>query len=217
LLRASLVATLAFSTWATGQSTQPSAPPPPAPAPAASPAPAAPETPAWSQVVAHLADQLSSKDLPALRSAVGNTDVLVRSFSSDNPSTLERLLASTMQAKLIGTHAYPKLPMSLATDLASDFRNAADTVPEAVQKDMVPADPAAEKKANDTAAAWLAQVVQPVQNRAIGVIVFWPTDRRTPGDTGSRRAIFVVVRAQQINGEYVIQQIRFGDPLETPR
>jgi hypothetical protein len=181
-------------------------------------APATDEPPAWNQVVAHLAEQLTTRDLAALRSAVGNNDVLVRSFASDNPSTLERMLASTMQAKLIGTHAYPKLPTTLATDLAADFRNAPETIPEATQKDMVPADANAEKKANETAAAWLAQVLQPVQNRAVGVIAFWPSDRRSPGDTASgRRAIFVVIRAQQINGSFVIQQIRYGDPLEAPR
>jgi hypothetical protein len=204
-LGASLVVTFVLSTWARGQATQPAAPEsPPAP-------------PAWSQVVAHLADQLSGKDLPALRAAVGNNDCLVRTFASDNPSTLERLLASTMQAKLIGTHAYPKLPTTLATDVAADFRNAAETVPEAVQKDMLPADANAEKKANETAAAWLAQVLQPVQNRAIGVIVFWPMDRHSPGDSGARRAIFVIVRAQLVDGAFVIQHIRFGDPLEAPR
>jgi hypothetical protein len=160
---------------------------------------------------------LSGKDLPALRGAVGNNDVLVRTFASDNPTTLERLLASTVQAKLIGTHAYPKLPTTLASDLASDFRNAAESVPEAAQKEMLPPDANAEKKANETAAAWLAQVIQPVQNRAIGVIVFWPTDRRGPSDNSSRRAIFVVIRAQQVNGAWVIQHIRFGDPLESPR
>jgi len=56
-----------------------------------------------------------------------------------------------------------------------------------------------------------------VQNRAIGVIVFWPTDRRSPEDNTNRRAIFVVIRAQQVNGAWVIQHIRFGDPLEAPR
>ncbi len=207
LLGASLVVTLVMSTRAVGQATQP----------AAAPAPAETATPAWGEVVARLADRLTSKDLPALRSAVGNNDVLVRTFASDNPTTLERLLASTMQAKLIGTHAYPKLPTTLATDLAADFRSAAESIPEAAQKDMVPGDANAEKKANETAGAWLAQVLQPVQNRAVGVIVFWPTDRRSPSDNASRRAIFVVVRAQQVNGAWVIQHIRFGDPLESPR
>ena len=172
--------------------------------------------PNWQQVLDQLSQRLVGQDLAPVRSAL-RSDVVVRAFASDSTTTIERLVASTTQCKLLGTHAYPKLPATLASDLAADFHGAGDLIPESVLRDMTPVDSAAEKRANETAAAWVQQVLQPTHEQPIGVIVFWPTSRRLPEETMSRRAIFVLVKATQVHGSYVIQQLTFGDPLELPR
>ena len=201
-----LALALSVSTWASGQTTQPVATPTTS-ALAAS----------WQQVVERLAEQLAGQDLTALRSSLSGAAPVIRNFSSDSATSIERLLASTTQAKLLGAHAYAKVPATLATDLANDFQNAGDIVPEQVKKDMAPRDASAERRANDTAASWVMQVLQPRKDQPVGVIVFWPTDRRLPTDTSARRAIFVLIKGQLSGEQFVIQQITFGDPLETPR
>jgi len=171
----------------------------------------------WQHVVEQMTQQLAGQDLPALRNLLAGGTPIIRNFSSDSATTVERLLASTTQAKLLGSHAYDKIPATLASDLAGDFHNAGDVVPQQVQKDMTPRDPGAERRANDTAAAWITQVLQPKKDQPVGVIVFWPMERRLPTDTSARRAIFVLIKGQSTGDTFVIQQITFGDPLETPR
>ena len=174
------------------------------------------QLPTWQDVVGRLAGQLAGQDLSALRASLGAASV-IRCFNREGAATAERLLASTSQARLLGMHAYARVPVALASDLAEDFKAAGEVVPENVQKDMLPRDPAAEKRANDTAALWINAALQPKKDQPVAVMVFWPTDRRLPTDTSTRRAIFVLVKGQMIGGTYVVQQITFGDPLETPR
>jgi hypothetical protein len=162
-----------------------------------------------------LALVLSGQD-PTVKSALGR-DVQIRSFGSDFASSVERLLATTTRGKLIGTHAYESVPATLAGDLANDFQAAGEIVPQQVRKDMQPPDEKAAKRANETAAAWITQVLAPRKDQPVGVLVFWPTDKRSPNDTSSRRAIFVLIKGQGAKDGYVVQQITFGDPLETPR
>ena len=172
--------------------------------------------PGWVQTIERLAGQLSGQDLGAIRHTL-DRDTAIRKFSSDATVTPERLLASTMQAKLLGAHAYPQVPQTLASDLGSDFRNAGEVVPQQVRDDMTPPDEAAAKRANETAAAWVTQVLQPRKDQPVGVIVFWPTETRLPGDTSARRAIFVLIKGHAANGAYAVERVAFGDPLETPR
>jgi hypothetical protein len=205
----SLVLTLVLSaSGGLGQTTQPAAP--------AAGDQSVDPAPSWQQVIDRLGDQLSAQDSRALRAAL-NHDPLVRSFTSEAPTTIERLLASTSQARLLGAHAYAKTPTTLASDLANDFQNAGDVVPEQVKKDMAPAEGAAEKRANETAAQWLTQVLQPRKDQPVAVLVFWPTERNLLADKPVRRALFVLVKAQLIGGAYVVQQVTFGDPLESAR
>ena len=214
----SLVLTLgagAAETTTTTRSTSTSAATPaPTSTPAATTTPA--ETSPWEATVKRLADVLTGQDLVALKSTLGR-DVQIRSFASDSNSTPERLLAGTSRAKRIGLHAYDGVPSTLASDLASDFQAAGDVVPEQVRKDMQPPDDKAAKRANETAAAWIAQALAPKKDQVVGVMVFWPGEHRAPNDNSPRRAIFLLVKGQLVKDTYVVQQITFGDPLETPR
>jgi hypothetical protein len=130
----------------------------------------------------------------------------------------ERLLAATTRGKLLGVHAYLTTPDTLASDIATDFRVAADIVPEIIQREMVPLDEEAEKRANATASQWLVQVLQPEKDQPVGVIIVWPeAERRLNSDNSKLQPIFVMLKGQLENGSYVIKQVSFGDPLESPR
>jgi hypothetical protein len=211
----SLVLMLAAAA-AAAQTTQPTSVPTSAPTSVTTATTTAAEPSQWQATVERLADVLAGRDAAALKTTIGR-DVQIRNFASDASSTLERLLAGTSQGKLIGAHAYESVPATLASDLASDFQSADKVVPEQIRKDMQPADDKSARRANETAAAWVSQVLAPRKDQPVGVIVFWPTNRRSANDTSPRRAIFVLVKGQLVKDAYVVQHITFGDPLETPR
>lgn len=171
--------------------------------------------PNWADLVERLSSQLTGHDIKALRATLG-PDVRIKRFVADGSMSPERLLASTIKAKLLGSHAYAGVPTTLASDLAVDFRSGGDVVPEQTQKEMTPREGASEKRANETAASWVNQVLQPKKDQPIGVIVFWPTEVLLPGESNVRRAIFVLIKGQFVNNGYVVQQVTFGDPLESP-
>lgn len=202
---AGLVVALLFPVWACAQTTQPVAPS------------AEAETPTWTQKLNDLSDRLAGHDIDALQAQLQPTTV-VRKFNSDKNLPPARLLAATTRSKVIASHAYNETPTTLASDVAASVRMCIDDVPEPVQRELIPQDESAEKRANTTASQWVAQVLQPSSDQPIGVLVFWPAvDKRTPNDAAKRRPIFVLVKAQLVEGGFAITQISFGDPLETPR
>jgi hypothetical protein len=163
-----------------------------------------------------LATLLADKDLPALQHFF-NPSPVIRPFASDALQTHERLLGATTGSTVIGVHAYDKTPTTLASDLSNDFTAAADVVPQSVREGMVPPDEAAAKRANETAADWLVQVLQPEKHEVMGVIILRPQIRGRAIAGDPKRAIFVLVKGEKVDGVYVFRQITFGDPLETPQ
>jgi hypothetical protein len=163
-----------------------------------------------------LATLLAGKDLPALQRMLRPSPV-IRPFSSEALQTHARLLGATTGATVLGVHAYEKPPTTLASDLAEDFASAGEVVPQHVREGMVPPDDAAARRANETAAEWLVQVLQPEKHEVSGVIVLWPPTRSRTLAAQPRRAIFVLVKGEPVDGQYVLRQITFGDPLETPQ
>jgi hypothetical protein len=61
------------------------------------------------------------------------------------------------------------------------------------------------------------QVLQPDKHEVTGIIVLWPSNRGRPLAAAPRRAIFVLVKGEKVDGVYVLRQITFGDPLESPQ
>jgi hypothetical protein len=195
--------------------------------PAASAPPDAASTPApadavvneradWSSTMNRLATLLADKDLPALQHML-NPSPVIRPFGSDALQTHERLLGTTTGSTVIGVHAYDKIPTTLASDLSNDFTAAGDVVPQSVREGMVPPDEAAAKRANETAADWLVQVLQPEKHEVMGVVILWPALRGHAIAGDPKRAIFVLVKGEKVDGIYALRQISFGDPLETPQ
>ena len=170
----------------------------------------------WSTTMNRLGELLIGKDLPALQKLL-HPSPIIRPFGSDALQTHERLLGATTGSTVLGVHAYDRAPTTLASDLANDFSAAGDLVPQHVREGMVPPDDAAARRANDTAGQWLMQVLQPEKDEVTGIIVLWPSTRGRPVGAEPRRAVFVLVKGKKVDGVYVLRQITFGDPLETPQ
>lgn len=187
-----LVLTLAGS--ARGQTTQP--------------------TESWSEALGRLSDALRGNNLAAVTNAIDSSPV--HSFSSDTLLAPEKLMASTSGSRVLGLHAYLKVPTSLATDLSEDFKGA--DVPDNLRRDMVVPDPAGERLANETAARWIAQTLQPSGEQAVGVIVLWRREKSDKyASSTSNRPVFILVKGDVIDGRYSFRQLIVGDPLEKKR
>ena len=166
---------------------------------------------AWSEELARLAAALIENE-PAKLALQLRDCALIRTFASAAPLTPERLLGVTSGTTVVGTHAYARIPTSLASDLAADVKSA--DVPDSVRQNLTPTDAAAEKHANEVASQWVEQVLQPAAGHGIGVIVLWPKNRLDNPGAAPKRPLFVLVKADLADGRAVIRQIVFGDPLD---
>ena len=166
----------------------------------------------WAQTVERLAECSRGKDFGAI-AALLKRGPIIRTFASETLQPPERLLGGTTGATLLGVHAYEKMPATLASDLAEDFRNSRDVTDE-LRRDMIPPDEAAERRANDTAAQWLHQILKPEKNQPVAVIVLWRPDRRDNLTSTQTRPIFILAKGERVEGEYVFRHVVFGDPLD---
>ena len=174
--------------------------------------PAAALPPTWPQAVAKLSDAVRGKDLTSL-AAVLERGPIIRTFGSETLVAPERLLGATTGSTLLGCHAYMHTPATLASDLVEDFKRAGE-VSENIRRDMIPGDEPAEKRANEIAAQWVTQVLQPDRNQPVGIIVLWRQDRSDTFTSSGTRPLFLVVKGDLQDGQYVFNQVTFGDPLE---
>ena len=170
----------------------------------------------WTTTMNRLGELLAGKDLPALQKMLRPSPI-IRPFASDALQTHERLLGATTGSTVLGVHAYDKPPTTLASDLSNDFAAAGDVVPQNVRDGMVPPDDAAARRANETAGQWLMQVLQPDKHEVTGIVVLWPPTRGRSIAAEPKRATFVLVKGEKVDGVYVLRQITFGDPLDTPQ
>jgi hypothetical protein len=169
----------------------------------------------WQESVERLSGAVRGKDLKTL-SAVLDRGPAIRMFGSDTLQPPERLLGATTGAKVLGLHAYLKVPTTLASDLAEDFKTA--DVPETVRRDFIVDDSSAERNANEVAGHWLSQMLGPGSDSPVAVIVLWRQERSdTFQNTAARRPVFLLVRGELVEGQYVIRQIVYGDPLDRSR
>ncbi|HYO11086.1 MAG TPA: hypothetical protein VER17_19125 [Tepidisphaeraceae bacterium] len=172
----------------------------------------------WSEAVAHFAELACGKDLRGLVASLNNGPVL-RTFASDELQLPERLLGATTGSKVIGMHVYPRVPATLATDLADTFRAAAAAdLPAAVRERMIPVDAAAAARANQTAAQWLVQMLQPGKEQPVAVVVLWRQETTDTYTASVSRPVFLLMKGTEtVTGKHVFRQIIFGDPLDAPR
>lgn len=172
----------------------------------------------WSQTVQAAAEALTNSDAAALEALLLPSGV-IREFAQDQPRTPERAVLAMSRSVLLGIHAYPATPSSLASDLANDVRSAGEVVPEQSRQHMIPPDETTARRADATAAQWIDSVLRKADGESLptGVILFWPGDRRSRVEGPGRRAVFVLIQGERQGDVFFIKQLVFGDPLETPR
>jgi hypothetical protein len=187
----------------------------PARAQQASTRPVAAQT--WPEATARLSRALVGKDITEVAAVVAGIEKMCR-FGSDAFETPDRLLSATTGMAVLGVHAYPKTPATLASDLAGDFRDN-ESIPLSVRRQMIPPDDAATKRADVTAAQWLAQLLRPDPEQPVGVVVLWPDARRKAGAASSApvRPAFVLVKGEATPDGFRFSQLVYGDPLQTDR
>ena len=166
----------------------------------------------WSAGVKHFSQVVAGKDVKALSAVLSNGPV-IRTFASEELQPPERMLGATTDSKIIGVHAYPRVPATLATDMAADFRDNTD-IPENVRSNMLPTDEQAEKTANETAAQWVVQALKPAKDQPVAVILLWRQDKTDTYTSKTSHPIFILIKGQVTDDQCTFRQIVYGDPLD---
>jgi hypothetical protein len=171
----------------------------------------------WPEAAARLARALVGKDITEVATLLSGAERLSR-FGSDAFDTPDRVMGSTTGMIALGVHAYSTRPQTLASDLATDFRDNPN-VPESVRRDMVPPDDEALKRADVTAGEWIAHVLKLDKEQPVGVVVLWPDLQRRGPDASSAapRPTFVVVKGEAMPDGFRITNLVYGDPLQGER
>jgi hypothetical protein len=167
----------------------------------------------WQDAVDHFSEAIVDRDSSSLNTLLVDHPAV---HTLDNVAVDAAKLGQTFAgAVVIGTHAYPGVPATLATDIASDFSGAAN-VPEDVKRKMVP-DEATLPRANSTARVWVQSALDSGAG-PVGVIVLWRghsnLDRISAlFKDGPGEILFVLIKAQEIDGAPHIRQVVYGEPL----
>lgn len=161
---------------------------------------------AWSKVVEEFGRALSKGDLGAVERLVA-PKATVRRFDGVGNDEVWTVFERTMNATLVGGHAYVHPPRSMAGDLAADFRKASG-VPDAGKARFLMEDEADLRRANATAVQWLETQVDAKAGMLVGAIVMW---------TPTGEPVFVLVKGEEGTGGGVprIRTILYGVPVES--
>ncbi len=172
---------------------------------------AAPAETRWAQGVAEI---LIEGDPSGMIPVLGER-CAIRLFNRDEPMEVSRLVEATAHTRLIGAHVYPKLPASLASDIASDF-GAAEGVPDEIRERMTPQGEAALRRANLTAAQWLAKSLGVDAEDSVAVLIFWvePAEdsHLLPSPARKPEALFVLAKLDAAGDSLRMTRIVYGNP-----
>jgi hypothetical protein len=202
-----LAGVMALATPVLGQTTQPASPV------AARPAAEG----AWAVAVETLARSLVAGELDDTQ-ALLTSRATVRRFDGAQTEQLWRMAERAVKSTVIGQHAYSYPPLVMAADVSADFKNAA-AIPETTKAQFAIDDETEIKRANTTAAQWLAEELNATDRSPVGVIVLWTPRPLPPGVKTSAApaydVMFVLCRGQKVGQTYKINAIVFGSPVAT--
>ena len=202
--------------------------------------PAAPS--AWATTVAAFANALveepdagggrdpasadAERDAALTRSFLADL-VAIRQFNRQTHEDVAALRRACAGMSPLSARAYTDVPPALASDVAADVRDA--KIPERAKRRLTAADAADARRADETAARWVATTLEPARGDPIGVIVLWPhadlsaatdaadADADDDTDDDAKRLptpLFILVKGQPTSdGAFRIRQIFYGDPL----
>jgi hypothetical protein len=117
---------------------------------------------------------------------------------------------------VISVRGYTWPAPTIASDLAQDIKDSSN-VPEAARKQFEVGDEAAQRRANNTAAQWVASLLQPETGELVAVIVLLPEQSEAVASTedSSNAAIhhpfFILIKARADEARFRITQIAYGD------
>lgn len=166
----------------------------------------------WGKTLERFTTALEDSDPAALLPLLAD-DASIKAFDSKTADAI-RLLARTRKATLLMSKAYVQAPATIASDVAEQVKNS--DVPDEVKRHMAVGDEARSRRANETAAHWVAQALGAKDGDPVAVILFW-CDRSSTGEPApSPELVFVLVRGQaQGAGAPRVQAIAFGNPDTT--
>jgi hypothetical protein len=200
-----LAGVVAIATPVLGQTTQPVSP--------VAARPAAED--AWAVAVQKLAKSLVAGELDDTQ-ALLTPRASVRRFDGSQTEETWRMAERAVKSTVIGQHAYSYPPLVMAADISADFKNAA-AVPEKVKALYAIDDETEIKRANTTAAQWLAEELSATDRSPVGVIVLWTPRPLPPGVKTSAApafdVMFVLCRGQKVGQQYKINAIVYGSPV----
>jgi len=159
----------------------------------------------WSKVVEEFARALSKGDLGAVERLVA-PKATVRRFDGVGNDEVWTVFERTMNATLVGGHAYVHPPRSMAGDLAADFKKS-KVVPDAAKARFVMEDDADLRRANATAVQWLETQIDAKAGVLVGAVAMW---------TPTGEPVFVLLKGEEGAGGAVrIRTILYGVPVES--
>jgi len=165
----------------------------------------APSHAAWGKCVEEFARALSKGDLSVADRLVVPR-ATVRRFDGAGNDEVWTVFERTMNATLVGGHAYVHPPRAMAGDLAADFKKVSG-VPDAAKARFLMDDDADLRRANATAVSWLETQIDAKTGMLVGAIVMW---------TPANESVFVLVRGEEGPGGAVkIRTILYGVPVES--
>jgi hypothetical protein len=173
-----------------------------------------PASQAWPKAVETLAKALAKGDSEQAAEVLSSRTTIHR---FDNLQTVEKvvLLQRLGKSTLVGQHAYMQAPLVMAADIAADFKNAA-SIDEKSKAGFLIDDDAEMRRANETAAKWVAEQLGTQAGVPIGVIVLWtprPSVTGT-GETAFYDAMFVLCKGEEVSpNEFKITTLIFGSPV----
>ncbi|MCC7349181.1 MAG: hypothetical protein IT446_01305 [Phycisphaerales bacterium] len=169
----------------------------------------------WESAVEQFTRDVLDGELVGVRANL-DEKTIIRQFGAQETCDLVLLMDRIREASLLGQHAYDDLPATMAGDIAADFRSAGN-VPDDFRQYMNPQDEQQMQQANQIARQWVGDVLSAAEQEPVGIIVCWQGGTHD-AELGATRPqpLFVLVKGRRnVDGEYRIAQIVFGNPLSS--
>jgi hypothetical protein len=175
-----------------------------------------PVSASWIETAAALVDALIDPSADA--SAVGRLipdSAIIQRFGSREQESPFRLQQQVQGMSLIAVRGYTWPAPTIASDMASDIKQA-QSLPPVVQKLFEIKDDADGRRANTTAAQWVSGVLGPNTGELVAVAVLWPPQPAVASSDDAavpdaREPFFVLIKGHAVEGSFRIAQITYGD------
>jgi hypothetical protein len=182
------------------------------------PQPQPPQRP-WPKLVETFARSLVAGNVEAVDAALVARPLIHR-FDTAMPNDAQQLANRLAGSTVVGQHAYVHPPLVMAADIAADFKNAVG-IPDKAKARFLVDDEHDIKKANTTAAKWVAEELEVSSGTPVGVIVLWTPRPAAPGAAATAADVppaydvtFVLCRGDEVApGEFKVNTVIYGAPV----